>query len=50
MRSITESEMNEVAGGVIVAAGLIAVLAFEWYEAGHIREFCDGLYDGLGQI
>lgn len=44
MRTLDATEVNSVSGGVIPV--LIAILGFEWYEAGHIRSFMDGFLDG----
>jgi len=44
MRELEMREMDDVAGGVLPV--LIGILAFEWYEAGHIRSFMDGVLDG----
>lgn len=46
MQILAQSEMDQVAGGVLVSALLIGALAFTWYEAGHIQEFTEGFLDG----
>lgn len=44
MRTLEATEVNSVSGGMLPV--LIGILAFEWYEAGHIRSFMDGFLDG----
>ncbi len=47
MRELEMREIDEVAGGLLPV--LIGILAFEWYEAGHIRSFMDGVLDGANR-
>lgn len=44
MRELNMHEIEDVSGGILPV--LIGILAFEWYEAGHIRSFIDGVLDG----
>jgi len=46
MRTMDVAEVELVSGGVVALTVLVGVLAFEWYEAGHIRSFMDGFLDG----
>lgn len=47
MRILEVAEIDNVSGGVV--AVLVGILAFEWYEAGHIRSFMDGFLDGANR-
>lgn len=47
MRTLKMEEVEIVSGGVLPV--LIGILAFEWYEAGHIRSFIDGFLDGANR-
>jgi len=47
MRELNMHEIEDVSGGILPV--LIGILAFEWYEAGHIRSFIDGVLDGANR-
>lgn len=47
MRSLEAAEVENVSGGILPV--LIGILAFEWYQAGNIRSFMDGVLDGANR-
>ncbi|HVX56595.1 MAG TPA: hypothetical protein VHA37_02580 [Candidatus Saccharimonadales bacterium] len=47
MRELNMHEIEDVSGGILPV--LIGILAFEWYEAGQIRSFIDGVLDGANR-